>query len=254
MSKRALVEGDPFFRITLRILSILLPVLAFVLYMVAALRPAVWILGALASVVLSIPAMFMGRSQGVRILMRTLFFVITALIVLITIGFVASVKMMMVQLGIPNADQILYINGAVHLSLTSGLLFLLPPIACSALYASSFDRIVLRVYAVAVWVLTVLMCINYDSEKGLLFLVQSRIPGIVLCVCATLLVVCSFGFYPPQNWPFKNLYEKRRERRARPARSRRDHTEGGGEPDQPEASQITEHSPERSGSTDLSSS
>ncbi len=219
MPKRTPVEGDPFFRITMLILSILLPVLAIILYMVVALRPVVWIIAALASAALSFLARFMDRSKGVRILVRTLYLVITALLVLMTVVLTVSMKTVMSELGIPSTDHILYLNGWVQLLLTTGLLFLLPPVACSALHTYKFDRIAMRVYAVAVWILTLFMCLIHDDDKGLLFLVQSRYASVALCLCAAFLVVCSFGYYPPQNWPFKKLYEKRRERRSRSARS-----------------------------------
>ena len=53
MAERPRVEEDSFFRVTMLVFSVIVPIMAWILYIYAAIQPVVWMVTAAISVLLS---------------------------------------------------------------------------------------------------------------------------------------------------------------------------------------------------------
>ncbi len=209
MPERHHVEEDPFFRVTMLAFAVLMPVLAIVLYVVTAIQPPVWITAAVVSSVLSLVAgRYLDRSRVVRIGMRTLYILIPILLIVLSILLIVLTGAGLEGMEIPASEFWMYANAYLQILLNTGLLFMLPVMAFSARHGRTFDVVAMRVYAVAVLVLSLFLCFYRAEGIGVRFLLDSPYAGAAFCLCAAVLVVCSFGCHPPKNWPFKKQYEK----------------------------------------------
>ena len=242
MPERHHVEEDPFFRVTMLAFAVLMPVLAIVLYVVNAIQPPVWITAAVVSSVLSLVAgRYLDRSRVVRIGMRTLYILIPILLIVLSILLIVLTGAGLEGMEIPASEFWMYANAYLQILLNTGLLFMLPVMAFSARHGRTFDVVAMRVYAVAVLVLSLFLCFYRAEGIGVRFLLDSPYAGAAFCLCAAVLVVCSFGCHPPKNWPFKKQYEKWRESHPRPVRPLPD---GTGDVDAKAAEESAARSPE----------
>lgn len=225
MPERYRVEEDPFFRLTLLVFSVIMPIFALILYIITAVQPPVWLTAVVVSVVLSLAAgVCLDRSRVVRVLVRVLYILIPILLLVLSILMIVRIETP--EMEIPASEFLIYANGYLQILFHSGLLFMLPVVAYSSRHGRTFDVVMMRVYAVAVLVLSLFLCIFRGEGIGLLFLFDSVYASAAFCLCAAVLAVCSFGSHPPKRWPFKRQYEKWRENHPRPAHALPEEAEG----------------------------
>lgn len=183
MPERHHVEEDPFFRVTMLAFAVLMPVLAIVLYVVTAIQPPVWITAAVVSSVLSLVAgRYLDRSRVVRIGMRTLYILIPILLIVLSILLIVLTGAGLEGMEIPASEFWMYANAYLQILLNTGLLFMLPVMAFSARHGRTFDVVAMRVYAVAVLVLSLFLCFYRAEGIGVRFLLDSPYAGAAFCL------------------------------------------------------------------------
>lgn len=217
MAERPRVEEDSFFRVTMLVFSVIVPVMAWVLYIYAAIQPAVWVATAVISVLLSfLGARWLDTHRAVRVVVRVLYILIPAVLLVLSVLMTVLTKLGLSDVEMPFAELMAYAFVYFQIFLNTGLLFMLPVVGFSARHGRTFDLVVMRIYAAAALVLALLLCFYRDGRIGVTFLLDNPYVNAVFCLCAAVLLVCSFGYCPPKNWPFKRAYEAWRAKHPRP--------------------------------------
>ena len=217
MAERPHVEEDSFFRVTLLVFSVIVPVMALILYISSAVRPAVWMGTAAVAVVLTfLGGRWLDTNRAVRVVVRVFYLFIPAALLILSILMTVLTKLGFSNVEMPFGELMAYAVVYFQIFLNTGLLFMLPVVGFSARHGRAFDRIVMRIYAAAALVLALFLCFYQDDRVGVKFLIENPYVNAVFCLCTAVLLVSSFGYHPPKNWPFKRTYESWRAKHPRP--------------------------------------
>lgn len=197
------------FRKALLIFTFAQVIFAFLLFIVTSMQ--LWLSVVLALILAGtafLAVKLKQKGRGARVATRLIYIIVPALalaLVLIQLIFQLIMNRHLYEHG-PVLQQIL--ETALFLLRTlffDCVLFAVPAVALCARAERLFDIMMLRIYSIIVFLLSLVICF-FGGYNPVVFSVTHVLPRILFCVCTVCTVLLVYISYPPKRWPFQKKF------------------------------------------------